>query len=100
MSSVAVPGGLPPLRVSGALAIAMTAMLLGIGAVAIVLGSDHYGDRALWAVFLPLLGWSFVGPGLYAWARRPESRVGLLMVLLGLAWFLKGLKASDASLLY
>jgi signal transduction histidine kinase len=100
MSSVAGPGGLPPLRVSGALAIAMTAMLLGIGAVALVLGSDHYGDQALWAVFLPLLGWSFVGTGLYAWVRRPESRVGLLMVLVGLAWFLKALKASDASLLY
>jgi signal transduction histidine kinase len=100
MSSVAGPVGLPPLRVSWALAIAMTAMVLGIGAVAIVLGSDHYGDQSLWAVFLPLLGWSFVGTGLYAWARRPESRVGLLMVLLGLAWSLKALKASDAPLMY
>jgi signal transduction histidine kinase len=100
MSAGAGVAGLPPLRGWAALTIGTTAALLGIGVVAIVLSSDHYGDQALWAVFLPLLGWSFVGTGLYAWARRPESRVGLLMILLGLAWFLKGLKASDASLLY
>ena len=40
--------------------------------------------RRVWAVFGPLVGWSFVGTGLYAWRRRPESRFGALMTLLGL----------------
>jgi hypothetical protein len=31
-------------------------------------------------VFGPIVVWSFVGTGLYAWHRRPASRVGLLML--------------------
>ena len=42
----------------------------------------------MWAIFGPAVGWSFIGTGLYAWRRRPESRIGALMVLLGFAWFL------------
>jgi signal transduction histidine kinase len=68
--------------------------------VALVLASDHYEDRIAWAVLLPVLGGSFIGTGLFAWLRRPDSRVGLLMMLVGFAWFLKALKASDSSLLY
>jgi len=100
MTTAARSGGLTRLPVSAALGLALTAIALGLGAVTLVLTSDHYDDQVMWAVFLPLLGWSFVGTGLYAWARRPESRVGLLMVLVGLAWFLKGLKASDAAVPY
>jgi signal transduction histidine kinase len=76
------------------------ALFCGGAAVALVLASDHYADRTMWAVFLPLLGWSFIGTGLFAWLRRPENRVGLLMMLVGFAWFLKALKAADSSLLY
>jgi DNA-binding CsgD family transcriptional regulator len=44
------------------------------------------------ALTLPLavhlaIGWSFVGAGLVAWARRPENRTGLLMTFTGIAWF-------------
>ena len=38
-------------------------------------------------MFGPVVGWSFVGTGLYARQRRPESRTGTLMVLIGFAWF-------------
>jgi signal transduction histidine kinase len=34
-------------------------------------------------------GWSFIGSGLVAWARRPENRTGPLMVLVGIT-FLAG----------
>ncbi len=30
-----------------------------------------------------LVGWAFAGSGLYAWKRRPESRLGPLMTLVG-----------------
>jgi hypothetical protein len=53
--------------------------------VALVLANDHYEDQIPWAVLLPVLGWSFIGTGLYAWLRRPDSRVGLLMMLVGFA---------------
>ena len=33
------------------------------------------------------VGWSFLAMGLVAWAGRPDSRSGALMVALGFAWF-------------
>jgi signal transduction histidine kinase len=50
-------------------------------------------------VFGAAVGWSFIGTGLYAWRRRPESRIGVLMVALGFAWFVYTLVASDVALL-
>ena len=49
----------------------------------------------MWAVFGPLVAWSFVGTGLYASRRRPESRFGALMILLGFAWLLAPLGAAE-----
>jgi hypothetical protein len=51
-------------------------LVCGAGAVALVLANDHYEDRIPWAVLLPVLGWSFIDTGLYAWLRGPDSRVG------------------------
>ena len=82
------------------LAIAAAALLCGVGDVLLVLGSEHLPDPGVWAVFGPVVGWSFVGTGLYAWRRRPESRFGLLMVLVGFAWFLGPLYASDSPLVF
>jgi signal transduction histidine kinase len=82
------------------LAIAAAALLCGVGDVLLVLGSEHFPDPGVWAVFGPVVGWSFVGTGLYAWGRRPESRFGLLMVLVGFAWFLGPLYAADSPLVF
>ena len=54
----------------------------------------------MWAIFGPAVGWSFIGTGLYAWRRRPESRIGALMILLGFAWFLFTLQAANSPLVY
>jgi signal transduction histidine kinase len=43
------------------------------------------GERAL-GLAIVLLGCSFLGCGLVAWAQRPEKRLGRLMVLLGAVW--------------
>lgn len=40
-------------------------------------------DALLWTVG----GLAYLGVGLVAWRRRPDNRVGLLMVAVGLAWF-------------
>jgi signal transduction histidine kinase len=82
------------------LAIAAAALLCGVGDVLLVLGSEHFSDSGVWAVFGPVVGWSFVGTGLYAWRRRPDSRFGLLMTLAGFAWFLGPLPAADSPLVF
>jgi len=79
--------------------IAAAALLAGLADLFLVLNSDHVADRA-WAVFGPLVGWSFVGTGLYAQARRPESRFGALMIVLGFTWFLAPLSEANAPLLF
>jgi hypothetical protein len=81
-------------------AIVLAAIACGAGVVVLVLASAHQDAKALWAILGPGVGWSFVGTGLYAWRRRPESRIGLLMVLLGFAWFLSTLGAADSRLVY
>ena len=81
-------------------AVVLAALLCGAGVIALLLASDHQGSKTVWAVFGPGVGWSFIGVGLYAWRRRPESRTGALMVLLGFAWFLSGLAFANARLPY
>jgi signal transduction histidine kinase len=82
------------------LAIALAALACGAVTVALVLASDHLDAKAVWAVFGPAVGWSFIGTGLYAERRRPESRVGTLMVAFGFAWFVGVLGAANSPLLY
>jgi signal transduction histidine kinase len=85
---------------AGRRAIVLAGLLAGAGVVAIVLASDHKEPKAVWAIFGPTVGWSFIGTGLYAWRRRPESRTGALMVLLGFAWFLYTLDAANSAIVY
>jgi signal transduction histidine kinase len=80
--------------------IIVAALACGAAAVALILSSDHEDAKAVWAIFGPAVGWSFIGTGLYAERRRPESRTGTLMVLLGFAWFVSVVGLSDAPLLY
>jgi signal transduction histidine kinase len=81
-------------------AIVPTALACGAVVCALVLDSDHQDARLVFAFFGPAVGWSFIGTGLYAWRRRPESRIGALMVLLGFAWFLSTLESANSPLLY
>jgi signal transduction histidine kinase len=46
-----------------------------------------WGDPRYWVPDLAV-GWSLIGCGLIASARRPESRAGLLMAATGMTWFL------------
>ena len=81
-------------------AIVLAAVVCGAVTAALILSSDHLADTVVWAVFGPAVGWSFIGTGLYAQRRRPESRAGVLMVLLGFAWFGNAIGTSDSPLLY
>jgi signal transduction histidine kinase len=81
-------------------AVALAALVCGAAVIGLLAASDHQGSKAVWAVFGPVVGWSFIGVGLYAWRRRPESATGRLMVLLGFAWFLSGLAFANSRALY
>jgi signal transduction histidine kinase len=43
------------------------------------------------AVLSVLVPWSFVASGIVAWDRRPENRVGALLIILGFWWIAGGL---------
>lgn len=47
-----------------------------------------------------LVGWGFVGAGLFAWGARPDNRVGMLMAATGFAWLVSLIGTSDIPLLY
>jgi signal transduction histidine kinase len=81
-------------------AIVMAALLAGGGVIALALTSDHQDAQVAWAIFGPAIGWSFVATGLYAWRLRPLSRIGVLMVVLGFAWFVYTLAAANSRLVY
>ena len=40
----------------------------------------------------------FIGTGLFAWDRRPESNIGPLMTAVGFTWFFRPLMTSDEEL--
>jgi signal transduction histidine kinase len=42
-----------------------------------------------------VIGWGFIGTGLFAWARRPDNALGSLMVATGFAFFVAGLSSSN-----
>jgi signal transduction histidine kinase len=81
-------------------AIALAALAAGAAACAVVLVSDHQQAKAAFAIFGPAVGWGFIATGLWAWRREPQNRTGRLLVLLGFAWLLSTLEASNAALPY
>ncbi len=50
-------------------------------------------------ILVPVIAWSFIGTGLFAWARRPENRTGVLMVAVGFAWLVSQLIVARGSVL-
>ena len=47
-----------------------------------------------------VIGWGFIGVGLYTWARRPDNALGSLMVATGFVWFVAGLSSTDVPALF
>jgi signal transduction histidine kinase len=46
------------------------------------------------------VAWTYVGAGLIAWFRRPQSRIGLLLVGAGFALLVRRLQYSDSSFVF
>ena len=73
------------------LGLALAGLACGLAAITLVATSDRSTDPTALIVLAIGLGWGFIGTGLYAWWRRPENRMGALMVLVGFTWFLGAL---------
>jgi signal transduction histidine kinase len=56
--------------------------------------------RGAWAAVALVVGWGFIGAGLFAWDRRPNNSVGSLMVATGFAWLLGLISASNVPVLF
>jgi signal transduction histidine kinase len=56
--------------------------------------------RGAFAAVALVVGWGFIGAGLFAWDRRPNNSVGSLMVATGFAWFVSQLTASNVPVLF
>jgi signal transduction histidine kinase len=62
--------------------------------------ADFAPNKGRWIALNFLIGGGFIGVGLFAWWRRPENRVGMLMVLTGWAWFAGVLMWTEPPLLF
>jgi signal transduction histidine kinase len=75
---------------------ALVALAIAGVAFGIVLADEAYLDASSVTGVLDLAaGWSFIGVGLYAWARRPSNRIGPLMTATGFLWLVTLLGTSS-----
>jgi signal transduction histidine kinase len=81
-------------------ALAAAGFVLGLAVVALILTNDELDAAGAWGAGALVVGWSFVGVGLFAWARRPDNRVGMLMAGTGFAWLVSNLGFSDVPLVF
>jgi signal transduction histidine kinase len=80
--------------------VAVAAFALTVLVVAVNATSDHGQLRGLNTALGSLIIVAFVATGIYAWSRRPENRVGKLMVATGFTWALAGLSQANSPLLF
>jgi signal transduction histidine kinase len=75
-------------------------LVLGLATLALILGNEDLPLRGLWGAGGLVVAWSFIGVGLFAWWRRPDNRVGMLMAGTGFAWLVAGAGLSDLPLMF
>jgi signal transduction histidine kinase len=83
------------------LLIALLAVLAGVGAALIVLGSDRERSPVPVSAAVGLLvGWAYIGSGVIARRQRPDNRLGTVMVFIGFAWFATFLADASSPLVF
>ena len=80
--------------------IGFAGLAAGAAITFVIAHSDYATARGGFVVVSLVLGWSFIGTGLYAWHRRPENGTGTLMVAVGFAWFVQPLGASNTAVVF
>jgi hypothetical protein len=84
----------------GLWAIAGAAVAIGLALIPLIAASDLISDHALWIELDLVIGAGFAGVGLFAWYRRPDNRIGLLMVATAFAWYLLVASNTEPSLIW
>ena len=81
-------------------ALAVAGVVLGVAVLALLVTSDSLDTPGVWAAGTLLAGWGFIGVGLFAWGRRPDNGVGMLMAATGFAWLVAAAGFSDLALVF
>jgi signal transduction histidine kinase len=81
-------------------ALAAAGVVLGLAVLVLLLTNEDIQTPGAWGVGALVVGWGFIGVGLFAWARRPDNRVGMLMAATGFAWFVSAAGFSDVPLVF
>ena len=82
------------------IAVAVLACVVGVGVFVVMINGRHNNHRGAYAVLTLVIGWGFIGTGLYFWGRRPKNNIGLLMIAVGFSGFLKSLAFSNNSVVF
>jgi hypothetical protein len=80
--------------------LAAIAALSGAAIVYLIATAEFAPDKGVWIPSTIVIGGGFAGVGLFAWYRRPDNRVGPLMVATGFAWYLGMLQWTEPPLLF
>jgi PAS domain S-box-containing protein len=82
-----------------ALAIAV-AVVEAVGALAIIVASDHASNKFATAALAVTAGVSFIVAGLIAIRRRPDNRTGWYLAAVGYLWFLGALGEANNDVVF
>jgi signal transduction histidine kinase len=77
--------------------IALAGLVVCAVLLALAIHSVGGHHRDLIAIFGPVIGAAWIGTGLFAWLRRPDNRLGALMVAVGFTYCLSGLIVTTES---
>jgi hypothetical protein len=80
--------------------IGAASFVFGLLVATLIATSDHTNSRGAVLGFALVIGWSFIGTGLYAWHRRPNTPIGAMMIGVGLTSFMGQLAASNIPAIY
>jgi hypothetical protein len=76
-------------------AVGAAGFVAGVIPLLLAINSPGGAHRAVIAAIGPVIGWAFIGTGLYAWARRPANRFGPLMITVGFSFCLASLSVAQ-----
>src|SRR4051812_1159301 len=76
------------------LVVGVVGFVAGAVPLAVALANEGGHQRELIAITGPLIGWAFIGTGIFAWSRQPENRFGVLMTAVGFSACLAGLRVA------
>ena len=80
--------------------LALAAAVILAVQLALLSEAEFAPDHSLWIALDTIIAGGFVGVGLHAWYRRPENRVGMLMVATGFAWMLSVFARTEPPILF